>query len=51
MTAKSGLMPHVKHGGTGKDSVATDGSKFEGTGLVKVQMGHIQLALFGRACN
>lgn len=42
--AKGGLMPHVRHGGIGNDSEATDGSKLEGTGFVNEQMGHIQLA-------
>lgn len=44
--ANGGLMPHVRHGGTGNDSDAVDGSKLEGTGFVKVQMGQIQLAGF-----
>lgn len=41
--AKGGLMPHARHGGSGNDSVAMVGSKFEGTGLEKEHMGHTQL--------
>ena len=44
MTAKGGLMPHVRQGGSGNASEATAGSKFDGTGLVKVHIGQIQLA-------
>jgi len=44
ITAKGGLMPHVRQGGIGNDSEATVGSKFDGTGLVKVHIGQIQLA-------
>lgn len=33
-------MPQARHGGNGKASVATLGSKLEGTGLEKEQMGH-----------
>lgn len=46
INAKGGLIPHVRHGGIGNESVATEGSKLEGTGFVKVQMGQIQLADF-----
>lgn len=46
INAKGGLIPHVRQGGTGKDSEATEGSKFEGTGLVKVQIGQTQIAVF-----
>jgi hypothetical protein len=38
-TENSGLMPQAKHGGSGNDSVAIVGSKFEGTGFEKEQMG------------
>lgn len=38
-----GDMPQVKHGGMDVASVAVDGLKLEGTGLVYVQIGHIQL--------
>lgn len=46
MIAKGGLMPHVRQGGIGNDSEATAGSKLDGTGLVKVQIGQTQLAGF-----
>lgn len=45
INANEGLMPHVRHGGIGKDSEATEGSKLEGTGLVKVQIGQTQMAV------
>lgn len=38
-------MPHVRHGGRGKLSVAVVGSKFDGTGFVKEHIGQIQLPL------
>lgn len=44
ITAKGGLMPHVRQGGIGNDSEATAGSKFDGTGLVNVHIGQTQLA-------
>jgi hypothetical protein len=41
-----GLMPQARHGGMGvRDARA--GSKLEGTGLEKEQMGHTQVALAG----
>lgn len=40
--ANGGLMPHVRHGGMGKASVATAGSKFDGTGLLNEQIGQTQ---------
>lgn len=42
--AKGGLIPHVRQGGIGNASEAMDGSKLDGTGFVKVQMGQTQLA-------
>ena len=42
-----GLMPQAKHGGIGVCSFAADGSKFEGTGFEKEQMGQIHVALVG----
>lgn len=36
-------MPQARHGGTGKLSVTIVGSKFDGTGLEKEQMGHTQV--------
>jgi hypothetical protein len=41
--AKSGLTPQVKHGGSGKDSFAIVGSKFDGTGLEKVHILHTHM--------
>jgi hypothetical protein len=38
-------MPHAKHGGSGVLALAVAGSKFEGTGLEKVHIGHTQVAL------
>jgi hypothetical protein len=43
-TGNSGLMPHVRHGGIRNASLA--GSKLDGTGLLKVQIGHIQLPVY-----
>ena len=43
--ANGGLMPQARHGGSGKASVAIVGSKFEGTGFEKEQMGHTQVPL------
>jgi hypothetical protein len=41
-----GLMPHAKQGGMGvRDARA--GSKLDGTGLEKEQIGHTQVALAG----
>lgn len=37
-------MPQLRHGGTFVCVFAVAGSKFEGTGFAKVQMGHIQVA-------
>jgi hypothetical protein len=41
----SGLIPHVRHGGNGKASVAMVGSKLDGTGLRKEQIGQIHVPL------
>jgi len=40
---KGGLMPQARQGGRGKDSVAMVGSKLEGTGFEKEQIGHTQV--------
>ena len=40
---KGGLIPHAKHGANGVCSFAECGSKFEGTGFEKEQIGHIQV--------
>lgn len=42
-----GLMPHARHGGKCVVVVAVAGSKLEGTGLEKEQIGQIQVALTG----
>lgn len=44
---KGGLIPHAKHGGSGTAAVAVAGSKFDGTGLEKEQIGQIHVALTG----
>lgn len=41
-------MPHARQGGIGVRE-ASAGSKFEGTGLEKEQIGHTQVALAGGA--
>lgn len=38
-----GLIPQLRHGGTFVCVLAVAGSKLEGTGLAKVQIGHIQV--------
>lgn len=38
-------MPQARHGGSGNASVAIVGSKFEGTGLEKEQIGQTQVPL------
>jgi hypothetical protein len=38
--AKGGVIPQARHGGNGKLSVAMLGSKLDGTGFEKEQMGH-----------
>lgn len=44
MVVKGGLIPHARQGGTGVEEVAATGSKFEGTGLENVHIGHIHVA-------
>lgn len=44
-----GLIPHAKHGGNGVLAFAVPGSKLDGTGFEKEQIGHIQVALGSRA--
>lgn len=39
-----GFIPHARQGGRFVDAVAVEGSKLEGTGFEKEQMGHIQVA-------
>lgn len=46
-----GSMPHAKHGGNGVRAFAVAGSKFEGTGFEKEQIGHTQVALGGGAAG
>lgn len=43
-TANGGLIPQARHGGRGVEAFALLVSKFEGTGLEKEQIGHIQVA-------
>lgn len=47
--ANSGLMPQVRHGGNGKDSLAIVGSKLEGTGFENEQIlqTHTPLSMTG----
>lgn len=40
-----GLIPQVRHGGMGVCAFAVPGSKLDGTGFEKEQMGQIQVAL------
>jgi hypothetical protein len=44
-------MPHARHGGNGVRAFAVAGSKFDGTGFEKEQMGHTQVALGGSAAG
>lgn len=46
-TANGGLIPQARHDGRGMEALALLGSKSEGTGLEKEQIGHIQVALEG----
>lgn len=39
------MIPQAKHGGNGVFAFAVPGSKFEGTGLEKEQIGQIHVAL------
>lgn len=43
--ANGGLIPHAKHGGIGVFVLDAAGSKFEGTGFEKEQIGQIHVAL------
>lgn len=40
-----GLMPHARHGGRGAFVLDVTGSKFDGTGFEKEQIGQIHVAL------
>lgn len=40
-----GLIPHARHGGNGVLAFAMAGSKLDGTGFEKEQIGHIHVAL------
>lgn len=42
---KAGLIPQARHGGSGVFALAVDGSKFDGTGLEKLQMVQTQVAM------
>jgi len=42
-------MPQARHGGNGVRSLAVAGSKLEGTGFEKVQIGQTHVALLGGA--
>lgn len=42
---RGGWIPHARHGGSGVFAFATPGSKFEGTGFEKEQIGQIHVAL------
>jgi len=42
-----GLMPQARHGARGVSAFAKAGSKFDGTGLAKEQIGHIHVAFDG----
>jgi hypothetical protein len=44
-SANGGFIPQAKHGGSGKASVAMVGSKFEGTGFEKEQIGQTQVPI------
>lgn len=41
---RGGFMPQARHGGSGVCAFAVTGSKFDGTGLEKEQMGHTHVA-------
>lgn len=45
MWVSSGLIPQARHGARGEWGPAVVGSKFEGTGFEKLQIGHIQVAV------
>lgn len=44
---KGGLIPHARHGGKWVVAFAVAGSKFEGTGFEKEQMGQIHVEFTG----
>jgi len=44
-STSGGFIPHAKQGDNGVCAFAVAGSKLDGTGLEKVQMGHIHVAL------
>lgn len=41
---RGGLMPHARQGGSGVAAVAVAGSKLDGTGFEKEQIGHTHVA-------
>jgi hypothetical protein len=47
--ARVGLMPQAKQGGNGVWALAVEGSKFDGTGLGKLQMVQTQVAVLAGA--
>lgn len=47
--AKGGLIPQARQGAKGVCSFEVCGSKFEGTGFEKEQIGHIQVAVLAGA--
>ena len=48
-TAKGGLIPQARHGGKGKEALARLGSKLDGIGFEKEQIGHIHVPVVGLA--
>lgn len=44
MRASGGFIPQAKHGANGLCALAVAGSKFEGTGFEKEQIGQIHVA-------
>ena len=44
-----GRIPQAKHGASGVQGFATAGSKLEGTGFEREQIGHIHVAVLDRA--
>ena len=48
-TTSGGLIPQARHGASGVCAFAVPGSKFDGTGFEKLQMGHTQVPLTSRA--
>lgn len=47
IVASGGLIPHARQGGSGVEAVAVAGSKLDGTGFEKEQIGHTQVAFTG----